>query len=111
MGNTVCCLLLIIALISRNRAVVVDIKAKGAKGDGKTDDGPVIMTYIHQSIIYFFCVPYDVFCSIYRVRFKCKLKFNCEHEDGRERDTYPVRLIFSLNNTILFTLNIMHYSR
>ncbi|KAJ9560710.1 hypothetical protein OSB04_005870 [Centaurea solstitialis] len=41
MGKAICCLLLI-AMVFRNHAVVVDIKARGAKGDGKTDDGPVI---------------------------------------------------------------------
>ncbi|KAJ9536322.1 hypothetical protein OSB04_un000502 [Centaurea solstitialis] len=41
MGKAICCLLLI-AMVFRSHAVVVDIKARGAKGDGKTDDGPVI---------------------------------------------------------------------
>ncbi|PWA85336.1 glycoside hydrolase, family 28, Pectin lyase fold/virulence factor [Artemisia annua] len=31
------------ALFVRNHAIVVDVKTKGAKGDGKTDDGPAIM--------------------------------------------------------------------
>ncbi|KAJ9536170.1 hypothetical protein OSB04_un000650 [Centaurea solstitialis] len=40
MGKAICCLLLI-AMVFRSHAVVVDIKARGAKGDGKTDDGPM----------------------------------------------------------------------
>ncbi|KAJ9536324.1 hypothetical protein OSB04_un000504 [Centaurea solstitialis] len=41
MGKAICFLFLI-AMVSRNHAIVVDIKAKGAKGDGKTDDGPAL---------------------------------------------------------------------
>nr|XP_043620068.1 exopolygalacturonase-like [Erigeron canadensis] len=37
------CYLFLMALFARNQAVVVDVKAKGAKGDGITDDGPAIM--------------------------------------------------------------------
>lgn len=35
--------LFLIPLIAKYQAAVVDIKTKGAKGDGKTDDGPVIV--------------------------------------------------------------------
>lgn len=31
----------LMVLIENNHAAVVDVKTKGAKGDGKTDDGPV----------------------------------------------------------------------
>ncbi|XP_024966091.1 exopolygalacturonase-like [Cynara cardunculus var. scolymus] len=40
--RAVCCLLLM-ALMARNHAAVVDVKTKGAKGDGKTNDGPAIV--------------------------------------------------------------------
>ncbi|KAL8238086.1 hypothetical protein R6Q59_019167 [Mikania micrantha] len=36
--------LIIMAIITTNRAAVVNIKTKGAKGDGKTDDGPAILS-------------------------------------------------------------------
>ncbi|KAL7591074.1 hypothetical protein Lser_V15G34853 [Lactuca serriola] len=36
--------LFLIPLIAKYQAAVVDIKTKGAKGDGKTDDGPAIMS-------------------------------------------------------------------
>nr|XP_043622973.1 polygalacturonase-like [Erigeron canadensis] len=39
--RAICCFFLM-ALVARNHAGLVDIKAKGAKGDGKTDDGPAI---------------------------------------------------------------------
>ncbi|GJW15180.1 exopolygalacturonase-like protein [Tanacetum coccineum] len=48
MGNdssiriTVCCVLLM-GLIAKNHAINVDAKSKGAKADGKTDDGPAIV--------------------------------------------------------------------
>ncbi|KAK1423989.1 hypothetical protein QVD17_19300 [Tagetes erecta] len=40
--RTVCCLF-VTALIAINHAIVVDIKSKGATGDGKTDDGPALL--------------------------------------------------------------------
>ena len=43
---------------------------------------------------------------IYRVRFKWKLKSDCEREDRRDHATCPIRLIFSLNNLVLFRLNM-----
>nr|XP_043620069.1 exopolygalacturonase-like [Erigeron canadensis] len=39
--RTICCLFSI-ALVARNHAVVVDVKTKGATGDGKTNDGMAI---------------------------------------------------------------------
>lgn len=44
--RAICCLLFI-EFIARNHAAVVNIKTKGAKGDGKTDDSPVKMIYIN----------------------------------------------------------------
>ncbi|KAJ0582792.1 putative glycosidase [Helianthus annuus] len=41
--TTLCCLA-VMALVARNHAVVIDIKTKGATGDGNTDDGPAIMS-------------------------------------------------------------------
>ncbi|KAJ9560795.1 hypothetical protein OSB04_005955 [Centaurea solstitialis] len=40
--RVVCCLLLM-ALTAKNHAIVVDVKSKGAKADGRTNDGPAIM--------------------------------------------------------------------
>nr|XP_043622804.1 exopolygalacturonase-like [Erigeron canadensis] len=37
------CSLFLMASITMNHSAVIDIKAKGAKADGKTDDGPVLM--------------------------------------------------------------------
>lgn len=44
--------LFVMALITTNQAAVVDIKHKGAKGDGKTDDGPVTNNNIH---VFLYC--------------------------------------------------------
>ena len=45
------------------------------------------------------------------VMFKWKLKSYCERKDRQDHATFLIRLIFSLNNTGLFRLNNMHYSR
>ncbi|KAI3769574.1 hypothetical protein L6452_00683 [Arctium lappa] len=50
MSRTICCLLLM-ALIARNHAVVVNIGSKGAKGDGKTNDGPAIEQAWHEACV------------------------------------------------------------
>ncbi|XP_076904718.1 exopolygalacturonase-like [Bidens hawaiensis] len=42
---------LFLLLIATNNAAIVDIKTKGAKGDGITDDGPEILTYIFIAIM------------------------------------------------------------
>ncbi|KAK9075514.1 hypothetical protein SSX86_003838 [Deinandra increscens subsp. villosa] len=40
--RAVCCLF-VVTMVPINRAAVVNIKSKGAVGDGKTDDGPAIL--------------------------------------------------------------------
>lgn len=57
------CYLFLMALIVRNRAAVVNVKTKGAKGDGVTDDGPVHVNDIYTQHLGFMCFLFTFFSN------------------------------------------------